>query len=634
MPVPFDITTLTNSVKLRADHTGEAVFTVFNQSGRALRGRPRLGAVTLQITDASEQAQPVSADAARQWIQVNEADERDFCVADTEECIIPIAVPKGHGLAPGSYQCQFRLDMVGVENPDEDYAEGPTVSFEVAIPEMVIPWWRRYWWALAVGGALLALGVLLGIVLSVRGVEVPNLAGQTLAEANAALTGAGFQVGGSTDEPSEILETGRIIRSNPAAGVKVKRDSSIQLVLSSGPALVALPDVENHLEVNARLLLEEACAPEPCVAVEVAYEKSDEVGAGRVIRSHPIAGTQVQKGSTVSVVVAIGPATVTLPDVEDRLEADAKRLLEGACGPEPCVAVRVSYEQSDEVSTGRVIRCTPGGGTQVQRGSTVSLVVANGPATVVIPNVANLPEANAKSALEQACKPWPCLNVAVVQENSSTVGEGRAVRTDPAVGTRVATGSEVTLVIAHTPATINKTLVADADTYFGDMYLHGRDTDIGHLSDLIIYTDERGSQGVAVLRFDLSGISPQANIEQATLSLYLTKAEGGEFRGDYFAQTLIAEPVIDSWTEDSTEQPGCDPSLQSLAEIGSVGRYQDWDVTEIVRQQVSGGRKNLGICLVVPEEEAVEWGQAIVSLFTSREGSRGQQPLLSLTYRQ
>jgi len=556
MPVPFDITTPTNSVRLRADLAGEAVFTVFNRSGRPLRARPRLGAISLQKAGEGGQPTPDLVDKARAWVQINDADERDMSIADTEEYVIPIVVPKAHGLVPGSYQCQFRLDMVGVENPDEDYAEGPTVAFEVVVSEPVIPWWKRYWWALAAGGALLVIGVVLVIVLTGQGVEVPDVTGQTLAEANAILTGARLQVGGSTDEPSETWETGRIIRSNPEAGIKVKRDSSVALVLSSGPA------------------------------------------------------------------------PVTLPDVDDRLEADAKRLLEEACAPQPCVVVQVIYEKSDEVGKGRVIRSDPAGGSQVQRGSTVSLVVASGPATVSVPTVTSQTEANATTTLQQACEPQPCLNVKVVREVSNTVTEGRAIRTDPAAGTRVATGSEVTLVIAQAPPAVSKTIVADADIYFdppGMLYIIGQVPDFGHEDYLSLSNQPalfvRDAQGLLVVHFDLTGISSKARVEQATLALYLTKTS------DEKAHNVIAEPASGSWTEDSIDRPACDAGFQVTAKVGGTG-YQEWDVTKIVAQQVSGGLKNFGICLVIPVDD-----QSTL-VFTSREGATRQRPMLRVTYRQ
>lgn len=141
MPGPFAITAVTNSVGLDANRRGTASFTVFNASGRPVRGR----------------AQLVSEDpAAAAWLTLDGEPERDLPIADTEQYTVQIAVPPD---APaGSYP--FRLDMVGVENPDEDYTAGPTVTFVVPepAPKKPFPWWIL----LVIGGVLVVccLGVL------------------------------------------------------------------------------------------------------------------------------------------------------------------------------------------------------------------------------------------------------------------------------------------------------------------------------------------------------------------------------------------------------------------------------------------------------------------------------------------
>jgi hypothetical protein len=65
-------------------------------------------------------------------------------------------------------------------------------------------------------------------------VPVPNLIGQTRAEANATLTAAGLVLGRVDEEPSD-RPTGTVIRSQPSAGVEVGKDSQVDIVLSSGP---------------------------------------------------------------------------------------------------------------------------------------------------------------------------------------------------------------------------------------------------------------------------------------------------------------------------------------------------------------------------------------------------------------
>ncbi len=145
MPGPFDITAATNTIRLNAQRRGEASFTVFNNSGRAVRGRAMLLALT-----------PVAAP----WLTLEGANERDFAVAATEQFTVHIAAPPE--AVPGTYT--FRLDEVDVALPDEGLTTGPSVNFDVPQPPPPpppppkIPWW--VW--LVIGGVVLL--VIIGIV--------------------------------------------------------------------------------------------------------------------------------------------------------------------------------------------------------------------------------------------------------------------------------------------------------------------------------------------------------------------------------------------------------------------------------------------------------------------------------------
>jgi len=124
MPSPFSVTAASNSVSLDAQRRGQAPFTVFNASGRPIRGRARLAAESPQASG---------------WLSLAGAAERDFPIAGAEQYTVHIAAPRD--AEPGSYA--FRLDVVGVENPDELFTQGPSVTFELsgATPKKGFPWW-------------------------------------------------------------------------------------------------------------------------------------------------------------------------------------------------------------------------------------------------------------------------------------------------------------------------------------------------------------------------------------------------------------------------------------------------------------------------------------------------------------
>ena len=112
MPRSFAITAAASSVVLDADRRGEVHFTVTNQRDRSVEGRAHLEA---------------EHDGTESWIAVRGPAQRTFAPAGTERYTVDIDVPSD---APGGSH-NFRLDMVGVKRPDEDYTQGQAVAVEV-----------------------------------------------------------------------------------------------------------------------------------------------------------------------------------------------------------------------------------------------------------------------------------------------------------------------------------------------------------------------------------------------------------------------------------------------------------------------------------------------------------------------
>lgn len=216
----FAITTPTNTVDLGPDRRAEALFTVSNISDRPTRGRAR---VTAQNP------------AAAPWLTLEGEAERDFLAGGTEQVTVVIAAPSM--APPGSYV--FRLDMVGVDNPDEDFTQGPGVTFDVAalpVPA-TFPWW------VVVVGAVVLLAVIGGIIAVVSGakVAVPDVTGLTRAEAEAALLKAGLKLGEVGSATSSSVPKNNVISSAPPAGDKVARGAAVSVTLSSGVAIAEGP---------------------------------------------------------------------------------------------------------------------------------------------------------------------------------------------------------------------------------------------------------------------------------------------------------------------------------------------------------------------------------------------------------
>ena len=171
-------------------------------------------------------------------------------------------------------------------------------------------------------------------------------------------------------------------------------------------------------------------------------EPNPEIEPGRVTRQSPEAGAQVDEGSTVQLWLSSGPAEVRVPDVVGMEESEARAALRQA-QLRPGERTEVF---DAEAEAGTVIGTTPEGGTQVAQDTEVGLLVSAGEETVRVPTVRFLTEGDAIIQLAREG-----LEAQVVNEFSDTVAEGQVIDQDPAPGTEVPVGSEVTLVVSRGP---------------------------------------------------------------------------------------------------------------------------------------------------------------------------------------
>jgi beta-lactam-binding protein with PASTA domain/predicted Ser/Thr protein kinase len=153
---------------------------------------------------------------------------------------------------------------------------------------------------------------------------VPNVQGQPLADAQRILSAAGFQVGDTTLEVNDQIAKNSVIRTDPAAGSRVPQDTTIKLVVSSGPDQIAMPSLIGQTEAAAKATLEGAPFG---FTVNVTREETNDVAEGLVIRTNPQAQTLVSKGGQVTIVVSAGAPAIDVPNVVGTTEAQARAAL-------------------------------------------------------------------------------------------------------------------------------------------------------------------------------------------------------------------------------------------------------------------------------------------------------------------
>ncbi|RGS42938.1 Stk1 family PASTA domain-containing Ser/Thr kinase [Coprococcus eutactus] len=172
------------------------------------------------------------------------------------------------------------------------------------------------------------------------------------------------------EQTDATVEKGYVISQSVDDGTAITKDTAITIVISSGKEMTSVPNVVNYEDSQATTLLEEAG-----LKVTHGYAYDDNVEKDHVISSDPVAGTEVEEGSTVKIIISNGKEQkkVVVPNLEGMSEADAAAKL-----TEFNLVGAPTYEYSDTVKEGQVISQDPVVNTEVDEQSTVSYVVSKG----------------------------------------------------------------------------------------------------------------------------------------------------------------------------------------------------------------------------------------------------------------
>jgi eukaryotic-like serine/threonine-protein kinase len=211
----------------------------------------------------------------------------------------------------------------------------------------------------------------------------------------------------------------------------------IALLLSDQSKSVTVPTVTGDTEQAAGAVLRAAgLDPLPSLA------PSTTVASGRVISQTPGAGSVVDSGAHVAIVVSRGPASEGLVNVEGLSASQATAKLRAA-GFLPTT----TPQASSTVASGHVISTNPPAGTEVQVGSHVTVFVSSGPASVDVPDVVGQSQTAAESTLTNA----KLAVGTITQQVSSTQTAGTVLSQSPATGVSAREGDKVNLTVAQAP---------------------------------------------------------------------------------------------------------------------------------------------------------------------------------------
>jgi serine/threonine-protein kinase len=219
-------------------------------------------------------------------------------------------------------------------------------------------------------GTMAELGSEVDVFVSIGSelIAVPPVVGLQLDDARRAIEDAGLSVGRVTQKADAEFEVDVVIEQIPDAGVEISAAIPVDLVVSSGPEIIDLPDLTEMSERDAIAELTELG-----LKFTVNDEFDDDVPEGDVIRTDPVAGTEVLSGATILLVVSQGPRPVEVPDLSGMTESQAAAALDAVN-----LVLRVANSRqpvADPAQDGVVVGQVPAPGTTADQGDTVTVTL-------------------------------------------------------------------------------------------------------------------------------------------------------------------------------------------------------------------------------------------------------------------
>ena len=205
---------------------------------------------------------------------------------------------------------------------------------------------------------------------------------------------------------------------------------------------LTIPDVTNRTQAEAsQILLDLGLTPIPNAVI------NDAVGDDIVYAQDPPATATGHQGDVVTITYNPAKQLQTVPPIQGLSVESATQLL----APLGLQLVILEVRNDPLVPLNQIITQDPLANEQVRSGSPISVVVSGGTGGSNIPNI----EGQVSSAAEQLLKSSPYnFVVTITAEPSTTVEKGRAIRTDPVIGTPLPAGSPIALIVSSGSPTV------------------------------------------------------------------------------------------------------------------------------------------------------------------------------------
>ena len=265
-------------------------------------------------------------------------------------------------------------------------------------------------------------------------VKVPDVTGKTYEEAQKELNKYDLGIHKST-APSDTVAKGKIISQDPADGKKVKKHTTVNVVISSGEEAktTTIPNVVGMSEADA----EKALQDKNLVVKKGDPVYSDNVEQGEVVSVSPSEGAEVKEGTTVTLVISKGNQPATVPKLTGKSQSDAEAALSQAG-----LSGNATEDYSDTVEEGVIISQDTDAGKEVSKGTTIGYVVSKGPkmTVVTVPSILSFD----KNAAEKKLKEAGLVPEYLGEDDSvNEYGQGQVSYQSISAGTQVEKGTTV-----------------------------------------------------------------------------------------------------------------------------------------------------------------------------------------------
>ena len=217
---------------------------------------------------------------------------------------------------------------------------------------------------------------------NMKEVQIPNVSGMTIEEAETELRNLGLEVDLEyKEENHEELEEGLVIRTSPSKGSNAKVGKVVKLIVSIGSNKVLIEDYtgKNYYEIKGMLEAKGIKVEEPNKK-EVEEKEDETIDADTILEQSVKAGEKLEKGDSI---------TLTIPDIytkypnfkEENYTLDAVKAFCDKHG----ITLNIDYLSTTDYNPGSIISQDREAGSRVASPSTLKIIVAQAPAPEQIP---------------------------------------------------------------------------------------------------------------------------------------------------------------------------------------------------------------------------------------------------------